>query len=234
MHDKRILDYGCGTGHGTALLASECTQGIGIDVSSEAIAYETAHYAQPGLSFLPVDKAEKSPLPFTSGAFNVVLSFQVIEHIHRLDLYLTEIKRVVAPGGLVLLATPDRSSRLFPFQKPWNRWHVREFSDVQLARLLGLYFEDIQILKMGGKQELISLETRRARRARWLTLPFTLPFVPSKVRFWGLSQLRKLQKRSTHNQEWDPAASNLNEADISISAQEELSINLIAIARKPG
>ena len=66
-------------------------------------------------------------MPFADASFGAVLSFQVIEHLDRPDAYLAEASRVLAPGGVLLLATPDRATRLYSWQQPWNRFHVTEY-----------------------------------------------------------------------------------------------------------
>ena len=75
---KEILDYGCGSGsgYGTARLAADCQQIVGIDVSAEAVEYALANYSAPNLSYKQIQPAEEQPLPFDDASFDVVLSFQ--------------------------------------------------------------------------------------------------------------------------------------------------------------
>jgi 2-polyprenyl-3-methyl-5-hydroxy-6-metoxy-1,4-benzoquinol methylase len=121
---KDVLDMGCGTGYGTALIADSCLSISGVDISDEAIAYAKEKYQHPNLAYKTIHKVEDAPLPFADQKFDVVLSFQVIEHISDTRTYLTEIQRVLKPGGVFIVATPDRSTRLLPFQRPWNRYHA--------------------------------------------------------------------------------------------------------------
>src|SRR5258706_11029062 len=72
---KKVLDYGCGSGYGTALISDACSQIIGADVSLEAIAHAKDHFSAPNLSYLQIKKAEVAPLPFPDSSFDVVLSF---------------------------------------------------------------------------------------------------------------------------------------------------------------
>ena len=82
---------------------------------------------------MPSSRSSRKPLPFDDGAFDAVVSFQVIEHVPSVDAYLAEVARVLRPGGTFLCATPDRVTRLFARQRPWNRWHLEEFTQAGLA-----------------------------------------------------------------------------------------------------
>ena len=132
---------------------------------------------------------------FPDQSFDTVLSFQVFEHIQETSHYLSEIRRVLAPGGHLLLVTPDRSSRLLPFQSPWNRWHIREYSTNSLRRTLSRIFPDVQIQHMSGRQDVIGVELRRCAKVKWITLPFTLPFIPRFLRVKLLNALHALKSK---------------------------------------
>ncbi len=179
---KKVLDFGCGSGYGTVIVSPNCLSIVGVDISTEAIYYAERNYTKPNLSFLQVEDVSKNLLPFASESFDVVLSFQVLEHIREASSFFSEIVRVLTPGGILILATPDRKYRLFPFQRPWNIWHVHEYSASQLKKILEQYFIEVEIQKMGGKEEFIRTELHRIKRNKWLTLPFTLPITPEPLR----------------------------------------------------
>src|SRR3954464_15382698 len=107
---RRVLDLGCGTGYGTARVAPVCTDIVGVDISSDAIDAATREF---GDRFRLIEPVERAPLPFADRAFDVVLSFQVIEHVPDARAYLGEIDRVLTDDGVFLCATPDRGTRLF-------------------------------------------------------------------------------------------------------------------------
>lgn len=223
---KRVLDYGTGSGWGADRIAETAQNITGVDVAEDAIAHANAHYRRDNLAFQLVDP--NAPLPFADGSFDVVMSFQVIEHVHDVDFYLSEIRRVLASGGIVLMATPDRSTRLLPWQRPWNRWHVREYSARALRQTLSRYFADTRLLRMSGPRSLIDVELKRCRTVRWVTLPLTLPFVPDRVRVAGLTLLHRLRGNRLRNEgggTWSGAVK-----DIVIEPQARPSLNLIAVA----
>jgi SAM-dependent methyltransferase len=228
---KTVLDYGCGTGLGSAALAKVCRHITAIDISPEAIAYARSTYQAPNICFQHVEPLEKAPLPFADASFDGVVSLQVIEHIADPGRYLAEISRVLKPGGIVILATPDRSRRLLPFQKPWNMWHVREFSFGQLDRLLKNYFCSVMLYRMGGTSELLGVELSRIRRMKWLTLPLTLPCTPEGIRIAGLAYLKKLG-RARAGAAQAPATFDFNESSLKIAPDAANSMCLLARATK--
>lgn len=188
---KRVLDYGCGTGYGVAEIAMTARHVVAVDVSEDAIRYARQRFERDNIEFRVVSGVES--LPFRDASFDTVLSFQVIEHVYDAKRYLSEIRRVLAPGGNLVLVTPDRSTRLFPGQRPWNRWHVREYSRRGLMRLMSCYFDEISALGMGGRKEVIGIEMRRCNRMRWLSLPVTLPFIPDRVRVAALNLAHRVR-----------------------------------------
>jgi 2-polyprenyl-3-methyl-5-hydroxy-6-metoxy-1,4-benzoquinol methylase len=228
-----VLDFGCGSGYGVNLLADHCEDIVGVDISSEAIGFATNNYSKKNANFLQIDPIDnRYSLPFCDESFEVVLSYQVIEHLKEPDSYLREIERVLQPRGKVLLATPDRVGRLFSHQKPWNVWHEREYSSESLRELLDKYFNSIEIYYMGGDNQFVSKEFNRTNLLKWITLPVTLPFIPEPVRKRSLHLLKKIKNTlnpSTVQQKYD---FQYDDNLVSISDRDDNSVNLIASANK--
>lgn len=174
---KQVLDYGCGSGYGSAILASKAKAVTGVDLSDEAIAYAREHHAGQALEFRSL--AEYQP---RQGFYDLITSFQVIEHVKDLDAYLQTIHHQLAPGGLALISTPNRDTRLYPFQKPWNIWHLTEYSPRSLEKLLSKYFSTVEILHITSNPELINAELLRTQRLRLMALPATLAIYPEFLR----------------------------------------------------
>ena len=221
---KRVLDYGCGSGYGSARIARTADHVTGVDVADDAVAHAQSEFGTGNLDFMAIDPVE--PLPFDDAAFDVVLSFQVFEHVSDTSLYLSEIRRVLSPQGRLVLVTPDRSTRLLPMQRPWNRWHVHEYGKGELRGLLGRYFENVEVLGMTGKPEMIGFELRRCRRVKWMMLPFTLPFIPDRLRVAALNAVHRIRRRS-HTEHRDFP---FTEKDVVIALNAAPSVNLVALA----
>jgi SAM-dependent methyltransferase len=102
----RILEAGCGTGRILGRLAPLAQRAVGVDLSRGMLAGSRARD-------LRVVQADLGALPFPDGAFDLVCSFKVLAHVSHLDLALRELKRVVRPGGTLILE----------FYNPWSlRW----------------------------------------------------------------------------------------------------------------
>ena len=231
VQGRKVLDYGCGSGYGTYRMSGESESIIGIDIAEDAVAYAKSHYQADNLQFRQVEPAESSPLPFKDASFDTVLSFQVIEHVHDVSQYLAEIARVLRSGGVFICATPDRSTRLLPGQKPWNMWHVVEYDVGGLEKVLSGHFPTIEMLRMGGEPEVLAIELRRTARLKWLTLPVTLPFVPEGMRTWALRQLKRLsgQGKATEQQ---AQAFSFDESALTIAREATPSVHIISVAHK--
>ncbi len=171
-------------------------------------------------------------MPFEDQSFDTVVSFQVIEHVFALDTYLSEIRRVLKPGGVVVIATPDRETRLFSFQKPWNRYHLTEFSHEQLGDLMYRFFDGVEVLGMSGDSAVVGLELRRTNRMKWVLLPVTLPFVPEAMRRAGLAAAKRAMESMRGEGKEEAKAFDFDESAIEIGAHSEGCTNLIAVGKK--
>jgi SAM-dependent methyltransferase len=99
----RVLDVGCGAGAFSALAAASGASTTGVDVAEAAL--ERGRLAYPGLDFrrVPFD----GPLPLEDSSFDLVWASEVIEHVADTAPWLSELRRVLAPGGRLLITTPS-------------------------------------------------------------------------------------------------------------------------------
>lgn len=138
-----MLDVACGTGLGLDLLGSTPAKLIiGSDISLEGLAQ--ARQALPRQARLC--QADAESLPFRSGAFDVVTSFETLEHLSGPERFLDEVRRVLAPGGLLLLSTPNALFTRPVEGRPRNPFHVHEFTPDELRRSLALRFSTVELL----------------------------------------------------------------------------------------
>jgi len=160
---RDVLDVGCNTGYGTMRFAPVAQRVVGVDVSPRAI--EAARLRAPdGRPEFALTSG--LTLPFADASFDLVTSFQVLEHVSDAIGFLRELERVLRPGGLVILATPNAATRLYPGMKPWNRFHVHEYVARELEERLGEVFATVSVLGMFGAPGLYETEIRRVDAAR--------------------------------------------------------------------
>jgi len=143
VKDKQVADIACGTGYGTQLLARAGAQTVrGVDLSGEAVNFSREHYHAPNVTF-EVASAEKLT-PLKDRQFDLVVSFETIEHLPNVEAYLDEMARILRPGGTFLVSTPDRriASVMHCFRgRPANCHHVREYTERELLDLLSTRFQ---------------------------------------------------------------------------------------------
>jgi ubiquinone biosynthesis O-methyltransferase len=122
---KRVLDAGCGAGYGSAALAEAAESVTGVDVAAGAIDFARSHYQAGNLTF---EQASVTDLPFSGGAFDLVVAFEVIEHLEDWRGFLAQACRVLAPAGQLIVSTPNKlyytESRGVHGANPF---HVHEF-----------------------------------------------------------------------------------------------------------
>ena len=234
----RVLDFGCGTGYGTYRLAPSCRSIVGVDISSAAIDEASTTYRSPDLRFERIDPVEVRPLRFDDDAFDLVLSFQVFEHLSDPEAYLDEVRRVLAPGGTFICVTPERSPRLFAGQRPWNVFHLREYSQDEMRSWMSTRFVDVEVAGMTARQDLLSMEMRRVRRLRLLTYPVTFPGAPERLRVAGLGRLKRLRggREATVGSHDAPSALSdwgFDEHDVEVFTIGAPSLNVVAVGRPP-
>jgi 2-polyprenyl-3-methyl-5-hydroxy-6-metoxy-1,4-benzoquinol methylase len=162
-NDKVVLDYGCGSGYGTALLSQHASHVIGVDTEEDVIDFCNRTIKSSKLAFSKVDS--DSSIPFNDKAFDVIVSFQVIEHVNDVRRYLLELKRVLKDNGVLFITTPNRKYRLLPFQKPWNKQHLREYSSRSIRKTLTPIFNKIELKGIYGVEEINKIEINRVKQS---------------------------------------------------------------------
>jgi SAM-dependent methyltransferase/spore coat polysaccharide biosynthesis protein SpsF (cytidylyltransferase family) len=132
-----VLDIACGPGYGTYLAAQECGEAIGGDLDAALIQQNQERWADvKGLSFQHADALK---LPFPGDRFDAVLSMETIEHVPDIQQYVSEMRRVLRPGGVFICSTPQSME---PFSRtPFTPSHMRELTAKDMRTYLSEFFE---------------------------------------------------------------------------------------------
>jgi ubiquinone/menaquinone biosynthesis C-methylase UbiE len=162
----RALDLGCGDGRFTQELANAGAVAIGVDVAEAAL--ERARARHPSLEFrlAPVD----GPLPLDDNSIDVVWASEVIEHVTDTASWLSEVRRVLVPGGRLLVTTPSHGrlrvalGGIERFSDPLGD-HLHLYTRASLMAVLEeLGFGEISVRAAGGPPFLKRLLLGRAVR----------------------------------------------------------------------
>ena len=164
---QAILDVGCNMGYGIQIMSAKAAFAAGLDVSPPAVEAAKKHLGNAA----DVRLYDGSRSDFPSQSFDLITSFQVIEHISDYESYFSELVRLLRPTGVALFTTPNSLIRLDPGMKPWYDFHVREFTPGELHALLATRFEEVTVRGMFGREDLYWIERNRVELARRVARP---------------------------------------------------------------
>jgi len=140
---KRVLDAGCGAGYGSAELAKSALSVTGADLAAEAIAFARENYRLPNLRF---EQASCIALPHPDACFDLVVAFEVIEHLAAWREFLREVRRVLAPAGQFIVSTPNKIYYAVSRGAAGpNPFHVHEFEFAEFQDELSSCFPCISL-----------------------------------------------------------------------------------------
>jgi GT2 family glycosyltransferase/SAM-dependent methyltransferase len=137
-----VLDVASGEGYGAAMLASVARSVVGVEIDTAAVAHAQTNYRMPNLRFLHGDALE---LPLVDSSVDVVVSFETLEHLSDQTRFIHEVRRVLRPGGLFVVSTPDRAVYSAPGSDP-NPYHVLELTESEFRSLLDISFAHNRVL----------------------------------------------------------------------------------------
>jgi 2-polyprenyl-3-methyl-5-hydroxy-6-metoxy-1,4-benzoquinol methylase len=141
---KRVLDVATGTGYGASILRrSGAREVVAVDREQGALDYAAERYGTDGLRWVNADAYQ---LPFER-EFDVVVSFETIEHLKDPERFVRECKRLIKPGGLYIVSTPENVGGPF-----CSIYHELEFTRAEFRALLGRHFPRVELL--GQRREL--------------------------------------------------------------------------------
>ncbi|MCW2561180.1 MAG: methyltransferase family protein [Mycobacterium sp.] len=128
---RHVLEAGSGEGYGADLIAGVAHRVVGLDYDDSAVAHVKARYPR-----VDMRQGNLADLPFEAGTFDVVVNFQVIEHLWDQGQFVAECARVLRPSGVLLMSTPNRITFSPGRDTPINPFHTRELNAAELTELL--------------------------------------------------------------------------------------------------
>ena len=132
------LDATCGTGYGSQLISQKAKKVIGLEISDHALQYAQEHYQNDKIEFRKADITQ--PLELPDDYFDVVVSIETIEHISNHDAMLSEFKRVLKPGGVLIITTVEHHIYT-EIGGIMNKHHIGELTKKGLLELISRYFK---------------------------------------------------------------------------------------------
>jgi SAM-dependent methyltransferase len=155
---KQVLDLASGEGYGSNILATLAAHVIGVDISDEAVKHARRVYQRDNLEYRVGSCAA---VPLEDGSVDLVVSFETIEHHDQHEQMLAEIARVLRPGGLLLISSPNKHeySDVPHFANPF---HVKELYLEEFERLLRHQFKEVEVF---GQRTLLGSAIGRFERA---------------------------------------------------------------------
>jgi O-antigen biosynthesis protein len=133
--DRRVLDAACGEGYGTAILAAAGARtAIGVDIDQPTVDHAREKYR------LDFQRADVGELPFEDSSFDLVVSFETLEHVPDAAHAIAEFRRVLTDDGVLIASTPNSDRYLVD-----NEFHTREFTEKEFGELLAPHFSEVAL-----------------------------------------------------------------------------------------
>lgn len=140
VQGKTVLDVACGEGYGSFLMAEVAHSVVGVDISDEAVRHASSAYSNQNLKFI---QGSASSLLFPNDSFDVVVSFETIEHLLEQEEMIAEIRRVLRPSGVLVISSPNRP--IYSEESgEHNEFHVKELDFGEFDELLKTRFPAVQ------------------------------------------------------------------------------------------
>lgn len=146
----RVLDIACGVGYGSHMTAKErkreVTGIVAVDNDPDTIAYAAREYHHQKIEYVTADALDPA-LPERLGLFDTILSFETIEHVEDDRLFLRQLRRMLRPGGTLVLSSPFGRGRGQPTSEPF---HKHQLTPEQFRELFEEGFEHVEFYYQRG------------------------------------------------------------------------------------
>ena len=220
-----LLEVGCGEGRGIGLLESRVNHYTAIDKIEEAINVLREKHTESTFFVSNIPPFQH----LRNDTYDSVVSFQVIEHIRDDLSFLQEIHRVLKPGGVALLTTPNRRMSLTR-----NPWHVREYLAEELRALASRVFCEVTMKGITGNEKVMKYyndnkaSVRRFTRWDILNLQYRLPAALLRIPYEILNRWNRNKLQDQDNK----LVSDIRHQDYLLTDDAEDALDLLLIVRK--
>ena len=233
---KDVLEIGCNMAYGLPVIAPYLSRYVGLDIDTESIIIAKDFHSDDTINFMIGDALE---LPISPNSVDVILAFQVIEHLQDDWHFLKQIFRALKPGSLLLVSTPNKRLRLLPFQKPWNSEHIREYTERDYQQILQHVFPKTQIWGIFGNEKIQETERKRVKQKPHLAyakmvnwrLEKVLRDFERKVRMFTAKFINRQPKNILENMIEQPGGFQLKDFYLAESPLRE-ALDFFAVCRK--
>lgn len=140
--DFIVLDAACGTGYGSEILANSVKKVVSLEISDHALDWGRSHHQKSNIEFKKADLNEPIDLP--DNYFDAIISFETLEHVGNQKNLLSEFKRVLKPGGILIISSPDREI-ITEKGGTNNEFHINELSKKEFIALMRDYLKTEEI-----------------------------------------------------------------------------------------
>ncbi len=135
--DKVVVDIASWTWYGTYELSTVANNIIGIDVDEQSVTLARQNYENDNLKYILWNW---NTIDLKDNSVDVVVSFETIEHIVEYHQFMSEIKRILKPGWILILSTPNYLWEIYK-----NVYHVSNFTTIHLIDLFSQYYQDFKV-----------------------------------------------------------------------------------------
>ncbi len=147
VRGKRVLDVGCGCGYGTYHLSRAGAPAVlGIDVAEDAIAYCEKNYRNDGLAY---EIRDAMATQLEAGAYDVIVAFEMFEHVDDPERLLREIRRLLADDGVLVISTPNAHTYATARIGERNEFHHKEYTPEEFGSMLEHVFPAVRFYTQG-------------------------------------------------------------------------------------
>ncbi len=220
------LDAACGSGYGSELISQKAKEVVGLEIDEHALKFAKEHYQNDNIVFRKVDITR--PLDLPDEYFDTIVSIETIEHISNHDTMISEFKRVLKTGGLLIISTIERQIYTDDGGIK-NIHHIGELTKKELMGLISRYFK---LEKLYGQIKYVPLSSgKRLTQKLWLFFLKALNKLDIfKIRYWVVQKLHLDEAVNVVNKSF----STMEQTDIENSDFEDENsyYQLIVVARK--